>query len=79
MPTEEEKLIEQEMKRRERFAVYGKGANTGKVNEKKATPEEDAGAPKTGWRFALDNAYKAITQPNERLKDAENIAKGRKR
>ena len=60
MPTEEEKLIEQEMKRRERFAVYGKGANTGKVNEKKATLEEDAGAPTGGWRGALGNVKKAI-------------------
>jgi hypothetical protein len=70
----EEQLIEQEMKRRERFAVYGKGTNTGKVNEKKAAPEEDAGAPKTGWfKKQLDvitgeSTKKAMKESAERLK-----------
>jgi hypothetical protein len=57
----EEELIAAEQKRRERFAVFSKGANTGKVNEKKATPEDNSGAPKGGWRFAIDNIQKAVT------------------
>ena len=60
MPTDEEKLIEAERKRRERFSTFSKGTNTGKVNEPAPNPEADAGAPQVGWRKALENAGKAI-------------------
>lgn len=56
----EEQLIAAEQKRREKFATFSKGVDTGKIKEPTPNPEADKGAPKSGWRKVIENVTKDI-------------------